>query len=169
LGFENSLPINMIQRLLISIFIVVFVFLPLCEVQARDGQSSIEEELIGTWKGEGRIIVAWCQQKHFSFELQIGANGIVSGKIGDAQIRNGRMKRNNFLFRWLGNAEFIIDATLSSYIIEKENIWRESIRIFLDYEMPFLTGGFHTSGSKFGGKEKMILSGTGIKLTKIGI
>jgi len=34
---------------------------------------------------------------------------------------------------------------------------------------PFFVGGFHTSGSKFGGKEKMIFSGTNVKLVKISI
>jgi hypothetical protein len=54
-------------------------------------------------------------------------------------------------------------------IIKKEKIRRESIRVFLDFENPFFVGGFHTSGSKFGGKEKMILSGTNVKLVKISI
>ncbi len=156
----------MIQKLLISFYIVVFVLLPLCEVQPLYSQTIIKEEFIGTWKGEGKIIVAWCEQKHLSFELKIDTNGIVSGKIGDAQILNGKFRLNNFLYRCLGNKEFIIDAKLSNYLIEKEKIQRESIQIFFDYKKPFFTGGFHTSGSKFGGKEKMILSGTAVKLGK---
>ncbi len=157
----------MIQKLLISFYIIVFLLLPLCEIQPLFGQTIIKEEFVGTWKGEGNIIVAWCEQKHLSFELEIDANSIVSGKIGDAQIRNGTFRLNNFLYRWLGNKEFIIDAKLSNYLIEKEKIRRESIRIFFDYKKNIFTGGFHTSGSKFGGKEKMILSGTGVKLGKI--
>lgn len=159
----------MIQKLLISSYFVGLLLLPLCCVQALNGQTIIDEKFIGTWKGEGKIIVTWCEKKHLSFELQIGTNGIVLGKIGNAQIRNGYLRQNNFLYRWLGNKEFIIDAKLSNYLIKKEKIQRESIRIFLDYNNPFFTGGFHTSGSKFGGKEKMILSGTGVKLGKIDI
>jgi hypothetical protein len=156
----------MMQRIIVSSYSFLFIFLSLCEVQAQDSQAFIKEEFIGNWKGEGRVIVAWCEQKHLPFELQIGTNGIVSGKIGDALIRNGKLRRNNFLLRWLGNTEFIIDAQLTNYIIEIEKIQRDSIRVFLDYDKPVFTGGFHTSGSKFGGKEKMILSGTGVKLVK---
>jgi hypothetical protein len=159
----------MIQNVLISLYFVCFLLLPLCCVQALNGQTIIKEEFTGTWKGEGKIIVAWCEQKHLSFELQIDTNGVVSGKIGDAQIRNGYLRQNNFLYRWLRNKEFIIDAKLSHYLIEKEKIQRESIRIFLDFKKNFLIGGFHTSGSKFGGKEKMILSGIGVKLGKVDI
>jgi hypothetical protein len=167
-GFRDMGPITMMQRRRISFYIVVFALLLFCEVQALYGQTNIKEAFFGSWRGEGEIIVAWCEQKQLSFELQIDANGIVSGKVGNAQIRSGRLRRNNFLFRWLGNAEFIIDAKLSNHIIEKENIQRESIRIFLDYRKPFFTGGFHTSGSKFGGNEKMMLSGIGIRLAEVG-
>ena len=69
----------------------------------------------------------------------------------------------------LGNCEYIIDADLSNFLIEKEEIKRESIRIFLDFKSPFFTGGFHTSGSKFGGKEKMKFSGTNIKLSNTNV
>jgi hypothetical protein len=93
----------------------------------------------------------------------------VLGKIGDAQILNGKIRLNNIVYRWLGNRKYIIDAKLTNYLIKKEKIRRESIRVFLDFENPFFFGGFHTSGSKFGGKEKMILSGTNVKLVKISI
>ena len=137
------------------------------EAQAFNNLGTSIEDFIGVWKGEGRIIVAWCKQKQLSFELQINMNGNVSGKIGNAQIRHGKIRLNNIIYRWLGNHKFIIDAKLANYLVEKEKIKRESIRVFLDFENPFLVGGFHTSGSKFGGKEKMIFSGTGLKLVKI--
>ena len=157
----------MIQKLLIIIYIVFLVLLPLSEVQALNGWVVPKEEFIGTWKGEGKIIVAWCKQKQLSFELQVDLDGNVSGKIGDAHIRHGKIRLNNIIYRWLGNREYIIDAKSSNCIIEKEKIKRESIRLFLDFKKPFFTGGFHTSGSKFGGKEKMVLSGSKVKLVKI--
>ena len=157
----------MFQRFLIIIHIVFLVLYPLNEVQASNGEAVSIEDFIGTWKGEGKIIVTWCEQKQLAFELQIDSDGNVSGKIGDAHIRHGKIRLNNIIYRWLGNREYIIDAELSNYLIEKEKIKRESIRIFLDFQKPFLTGGFHTSGSKFGGKEKMIFSGNSVKLVKI--
>ena len=154
----------MSQKLKVIFYIVFLASLPLCEVLAFNELATPNEEFAGTWKGEGRVIVAWCEQKQLSFELQIDMGGNVSGKIGDAQIRHGKIRLNNIVYRWLGNRKYIIDAKLLNYLIEKEKIKRESIRIFLDFEKPFFVGGFHTSGSKFGGKGKMILSGTGVKL-----
>ena len=101
----------MFQKILIMFFFIL-AFHTFSEVQAQNKSAIFNEDFIGTWKGEGKIIVAWCEQKHLSFELQIGTNGIVSGKIGDAQIRSGKLRINNFLHRWLGNKEFRIDIKL---------------------------------------------------------
>ena len=157
----------MFQRFLIIIHIVFLVLHPLNEVQASNGEAVSIEDFIGTWKGEGKIIVTWCEQKQLAIELQIDSDGNVSGKIGDAHIRHGKIRLNNIIYRWLGNKKYIIETKLSNYLIKKEKIKRDSIRIFLDFKKPFLTGGFHTSGSKFGGKEKMIVSGNSVKLVKI--
>lgn len=157
----------MFQKFQITFYIVFLVLLLLPDVQAQNSLVSSKEDFIGSWKGEGNIIVAWCEQKQLSFELQIDMNGNVSGKIGNAQILHGKIRLNNIVYRWLGNREYIIDAELTNYLIEKEKIRRTSIRVFLDFESPFFVGGFHTSGSKFGGKEKMILSGTALKLFRI--
>jgi len=157
----------MFQKILKIFYIVILILCTFNEFKASDKWTIPKENFIGTWKGEGRIIVAWCEQKKISFEVQIDTDGNVSGKIGDAHIRHGNLRLNNIIYRWLGNREYIIDAELSNYLIEKEKIRRESIRIFLDYKESSFTGGFHTSGSKFGGKEKMVLSGSRVKLVKI--
>ena len=157
----------MLKKLSITFYIVFIVFHPLSEVQALNKLAISNEDFIGIWKGEGKIIVAWCEQKKLSFELQIDMDGNVSGKIGNALIRHGKIRLNNIVYRWLGNHKYIIDAMLSSFLVEKEKIKRETIRIFLDFERPFLLGGFHTSGNKIGGKEKMVFSGTNLKLQRI--
>jgi hypothetical protein len=151
----------MIHKFPITFLIVFFVLRSFGEAQALD-----RSYFIGTWQGEGRIIVAWSEQKQLSFHLQVDSEGNVSGKIGDAQIKQGTIRHNNIIYRLMGNREYIVDAELSGYIIEKEKVRRDSIRIFLDLEQHFLIGGFHTSGSKYGGKEKMILSGTGVKIER---
>jgi hypothetical protein len=159
--------ITLFQKLIITLNVIFLLLLPLGDVQAQNSLATSKEDFTGTWKGEGKIIVAWCEQKQLSFELQIDMDGNVSGEIGNAQILHGKIKLNNIFYRWLGNRKYIIDAKLSNYLIEKEKIRRESIRVFLDFENPFFVGGFHTSGRKFGGKEKMILSGSSLKLDKI--
>jgi hypothetical protein len=156
----------MYRGILLIFYIILFVSQPLGVTQASDRWNIPKGYLAGAWKGEGRIIVSWCEQKQLSFGLQIDKDGNVSGTIGDAHIRHGKIELNNFIYRWMGNREYIIDVELSDYLIEKEKITRKSIRIFLDHKKPVLTGGFHTSGSKFGGKETMVLSGIILKLVK---
>ncbi|MFC1693017.1 hypothetical protein ACFL1R_05895 [Candidatus Latescibacterota bacterium] len=131
-----------------------------------DRETIINNKFNGLWTGEGKIIVTWSEKKYISFELLIDENGNVNGTIGDAIIHNGKLKHNNIIYRLLGNKDYIIDVKLSNFLIEKEKIKRESIRIFLDFKNPFFIGGFHSSGSIFGGKEKMKFSGTKIKLSK---
>ncbi len=107
----------MFQRFLIIIHIVFLVLYPLNEVQASNGEAVSIEDFIGTWKGEGKIIVTWCEQKQLAFELQIDSDGNVSGKIGNAHIRHGKIRLNNIFYRWLGNKKYIIDTKLSNYLI----------------------------------------------------
>ncbi|MFC1585976.1 hypothetical protein ACFL5V_10550 [Fibrobacterota bacterium] len=156
----------MYRKVIAVLFFIFSLISCVNQVNASDGEFIIRNKLDGQWTGEGRVIVAWCQQKHISFELQLDEHGKVTGTIGDAVIKNGKIKLNHLLYRLLGNREYVIDADLSNFLVEKEEIKRESIRLFLDFEKPFFTGGFHSSGSKFGGKEKMVFSGTGLRLSK---
>lgn len=158
---------TMLQKFKIITYVFLFGFCPPGAGQASDGRADFDGALIGTWKGDGKIIVNWCNRKTLSFELLIDSHGNVSGKIGDADIHRGKMEPNRMIYRWLGNREYVIQAELSGHLVKKEAIQRNSIRVFLDFENPDLVGGFHSSGSKFGGKKKMILSGLSVKLTKI--
>ncbi len=154
------------RKILISSRILFFLIVCLSEVFGLNAQTILKNRFAGYWKGEGRIIVAWSEKKTITFDLQIHENGNVTGVIGEAVITQGKIKLNNKFLRWLGNREYIIDADLKQFLNKNEKIKRGSIRLFLDFKKPFLTGGFHSSGSKFGGKEIMVFSGTHIKLTK---
>lgn len=120
----------------------------------------------GMWKGQGDIIVGWCNQRHLPFELRIDETNIVTGFIGDASVK-GELKMNRAIYRMIGNKKYIIDAELTGCIVKAENIQRKSIRLFLDIDDTgtTLNGGMHTSGCKIGGKEFMVLSGMNIVLT----
>ncbi len=155
------------RKILTTSRILFFLIVCLSEVHGLNAQTILKNRFAGYWKGEGRVIVAWSEKKTITFDLQIHENGNVTGAIGDAIITHGRIKLNNKILIWLGNKEYIIDADLKYFLNKGEKIKRESIRLFLDSKRPFLTGGFHSSGSMFGGKEKMVLSGTDIKLTKV--
>jgi hypothetical protein len=50
--------------------------------------------MIGTWSGDAQIIVNWTDQPSIHVRLEILADGSVSGKVGDAQLKNGRIARS---------------------------------------------------------------------------
>ena len=124
-------------------------------------------EMIGEWQGDGKVIVTWCKQGRLAIHLYIRADGKVSGMVGDALITDGFVRKNNWFLDWMGNPEYVIEARLDGPIVEAENIRRESIELLLDIDGHELQGGFHTSGSKTGGKESMIMTVTSIRLSRV--
>jgi len=49
----------MLQKLPIIFCIVFLILCPFTEIQALDNWTGPKEDFIGTWKGGGKIIVAW--------------------------------------------------------------------------------------------------------------
>ena len=131
-------------------------------------KETVSEAMVGHWKGQARIIVAWCQQTNLPMELQIASNGQVTGTIGDATLKDGRLKRNRgSLGRKLNlKTDYIITGKLDGPIVAAENITRRSVNIPLNFSKGAYTGGVHTSGTHFGGKKSMIFSGAGLTLRR---
>jgi len=144
------------KRSLNRICLSVFMFIIINNVY---GQTT--NVMVGHFKGNAKIIVEWCNLDSLIFDLNIDNLRNVTGSIGNAKIIQGKIKTNIF-----GSTKFIIEAKLKGYIIEKEDIKRRIIKIPFDYVDGKIVGGFGTNGSKFGGKEKMVLSGTDLILTK---
>jgi hypothetical protein len=95
-------------------------------------------------------------------------DGTVSGKVGDAILKNGKIIRGRGrilrMLNW-GN-EYIVKAELQGPIVAAESISRKSISMPLNFRGDSFVGGIHTSGSKSGGKAKMMLSASSLKLHK---
>jgi hypothetical protein len=124
---------------------------------------------VGHWKGNARIIVAWAKQTNLCVTLHIRDDASVTGKVGDALLTNGRLKRNR---GWIGQnlkvkTDYIIVGDLEGGIIASEGITRSRVKIPLNLNGGVLAGGIHTSGCKFGGKEQMILSAAGLTLRRV--
>lgn len=153
-----------------NILTLIFVLILNCSLISGEIKKPDDKypcvEMTGNWQGKGKIIVSWCEQDSLSFYLTITSDGKVSGKIGDAVIKNGQLKKNSLILRWLGNSEYIIEADLEGSIVEAENITRESIKLIVDFEDNCIVGDFRTSGSKFGGKDKMQMAG-GLKVRPV--
>jgi hypothetical protein len=100
--------------------------------------------------------------------VDIQSDGRVTGKVGDAILVKGRLEENR---GWLGRklnlaTDHIIKGELSGPIVAAESVTRGRVSIPLDLVGGTLVGGVHTSGAKFGGKEKMILSASSLTLKR---
>jgi hypothetical protein len=156
------------RRKLPSIFGAMIVSLLITSNSCAADQV-VTPNMVGHWEGNGRIIVTWCRQTSLPVTLNVAANGTVTGKIGDANLANGHLKRNR---GWVGRklnfkTDYIITGNLTGPIVAAENIVRSGVKMPLNFSSGNFNGGIHTSGFKFGGKERMILSATFLKLTRI--
>ena len=143
-----------------NIFFLLLLFASIIFAQ------NFEKTLVGKWHGKGKIIVTWCERDSLNFDINIAKDGKVTGKIGDAEIKNAVLEKRSPVMEALGNGEYIIRGELEGAIVKDEKISREGFTLMFDYENGKLAGGFHTTGSKFGGKEKMVLTVSGVKLEK---
>jgi hypothetical protein len=132
------------------------------------GKNTVPPAMVGPWRGQARIIVAWCQQTNLAVEIQIAPNGEVTGKVGDAALQDGQFKRNRgSLGRKLKmKTDYIVTGKLKGSIVAAENITRRSVNIPLNFSNGAFTGGIHTSGTLFGADKSMIFSAAALTLNR---
>ena len=123
---------------------------------------------VGRWKGNARIVLAWTTQTNLCVTLNIREDATVTGKIGEALLVSGRLKKNpGWLDRKLKvKTDYIIVGDLQGAIIAAEGITRSRVKIPLNFSSESLTGGLQTCGSQFGGKDQMILSAIELTLNR---
>ncbi len=118
----------------------------------------------GHWKGKGKSIVTWCKQKVIPFDIVIEKDGKISGKIGDAKIKGGKIYSN---FLGVLNRHYVIEVELEGYLVKKEKIKRKKMKIMVDVKGDYLVGAFRTSGLKMGDKYSMSMTGADLVLKKV--
>jgi hypothetical protein len=131
-------------------------------------EEAFAPEIVGQWKGHARIIVIWSRQTNLCVTLNIRDDATVTGKVGDALLTNGRLKKNR---GWMGKnlkvkTDYIVVGDLKGAIVAAEGTTRPRVKIPLNLNGQTLRGGLHTSGSKFGGKDQMIFSAAGLTLNR---
>ena len=131
-------------------------------------ESIVTSAMVGHWEGNARIIVTWCHQTSLPVKLDIRADGSVTGTVGDAKLTEGFFERNR---GWLGRTlnlatDYIVRGNLDGAIVATEGITRSEVMIPLDFSGRKFAGGINTSGTLFGGKEKMPFSATSLTLTR---
>jgi hypothetical protein len=132
----------------------------------QGADDTVTDALVGHWQGSARIVVDWCQQQRLPVAIDINSDGNVTGKIGDATLKNGRLSRNR---GWIGRkmnlaTDYIIKGDLTGSLVPTEGVTRSSVSIPFDLTNMTLVGGVHTSGTKFGGKKDGILSAASLNL-----
>lgn len=124
--------------------------------------------IIGTWTGDGQIVVNWTDQPSIHVWLVILGDGSVSGDVGDAQLANGRISRNRgAIGRFLHvKTDYIVSGELHGPVIASEHIHREAVKMPLNWDGNVFNGSLHTSGSAFGGADRMVLTAFHLRLTR---
>ncbi|MFQ6609979.1 MAG: hypothetical protein ACE5D7_04170 [Fidelibacterota bacterium] len=127
------------------------------------------EDVIGRWDGQGQVIVSWCEKDSLNFSISIHSDGSVTGTIGDAQLKNGKIRRNSLILSMLKNPEYLVEGNLSGPLVSDEGTYRNSAHyLLLDViSRNRLTGGFHSSGAHIGGKNPMVFTVFGIARTRV--
>lgn len=124
--------------------------------------------MVGTWSGDSRICVNWTVQRILPVRLTIAADGSVTGTIGDAALRSGRLQVNrNSLERALHwKTDWIVVGHLDGDVIKAEGIHRAGVKVPLDWVDDHFQGGVNTSGGMFGGKQSMWLAAQDLRLER---
>jgi hypothetical protein len=124
--------------------------------------------MIGTWSGDGQIVVNWTDQPSIHVRLVIVADGSVSGEVGDARLSNARITRNRgSIGRFLHiKTDYIVSGELRGPIIASEHIQRDGVKMPLNWNRSVFSGALHTSGSAFGRADRMAFTAFHLRLTR---
>ncbi|HEY3112424.1 MAG TPA: hypothetical protein VGJ62_01920 [Gemmatimonadaceae bacterium] len=144
--------------------VAAIVLLP---VPAMRGQAP-NAGMIGAWSGDGQIVVNWTDQPSIHVRLVILADGSVSGQIGDARLVNARISTNRgAIGRFLHiKTDYIVSGQLVGPVIAAEHIQRNAVKLPLNWNGSAFTGALHTSGSAFGGADRMVFTAFHLYLSR---
>jgi hypothetical protein len=110
----------------------------------------VDVTLIGRWRGEAQIVVAWAAQRTLPVELLVAPDGGVAGRVGAATLVRGRVRANRgALGRALGiKTDFLVRAELDGEILA--GIRRRSVSIPFNLVQGTLRGSVTTDGLEIG-------------------
>ena len=118
--------------------------------------------MVGHWEGKAEVAVNWCNAKELGVSVTIAPDGTVTGKVGDAALKDGHLYPNpgkppkGFMLQ----TSYVIEADLEGSLVAAEGIARAEICIPIELNRDGqLTGAFLTSGSEYGGKSERVFSG----------
>ncbi len=127
--------------------------------------------MAGSWAGEAHIVVSWSTEKTLRVRLTIAPDGRLTGTVGDATLRDGRLEPNRSA---IGRAlhvktDWIVRGALDGDVVKAEGIRRDTVVIPLNWIDGHFEGGVNTSGSHFGGKDSMWLAAQDLRLDRVKV
>jgi hypothetical protein len=130
---------------------------------------TVDTSMVGRWSGVARIFVNWTNQRELPVTLDIHSDGTVEGTVGDATLAGGRFHANR---GWLGRAlrfktDWIVEGKLEGTLVAADSVVRDAVKIPLDFDGETFDGGVNSSGSMFGGKERMWLAAGHLVLRRV--
>jgi len=122
----------------------------------------------GTWSGAAEPIVSWTNVRTLPVRLVIDSAGRVHGRVGDAELFDAELRSNRGpVTRALGwKTELIVHGRLRGAVIAAEHVVRDGVNIPLNPRDGMLVGSVHTTGDKFGGRDRMILTAARLTLRR---
>jgi|MudIll2142460700_1097286.scaffolds.fasta_scaffold73241_2 hypothetical protein len=125
--------------------------------------------MVGHWEGKAEVAVNWCNAKELAVSVTIAPDGRVTGKVGDATLKEGHIYPNpgKQATGVMLNTKYVIEAGLDGPLVAAEKITRGEICIPVEVTKDGqLAGAFLTSGTEIGSKEDKVFSGGLRPLTK---
>lgn len=125
--------------------------------------------LVGEWNGVAHITSDWCLQRELDVRIRIRDDGTVQGQVGDATLRDGRLRSNrSAVARAMGlGTDWVIEARLDGPVIRREAIVRDHVRLPLNWTGNTLNGELATSGSYEPMRDDMVLLASGLVLRRV--
>ena len=127
----------------------------LCEISSVSRAQTVIPPMIGMWQGDATVTSSWTRARTIPMRITITADDRVTGTVGDATLVNAMLRKNRGdpaqSLPW--KATYIVEANLHGAVINKDNVFRASLQIALDWRDDHFVGGFKTSGWKVGNNE----------------
>ena len=129
----------------------------------------VPDSVVGRWTGTADIVVSWTRQRKLPVQLDVAADGSVTGMVGDATLADAKLAvgRTPVERSLSWGRDWRVRGQLRGDIIAAEQIRRDAVNILFDQQdQDTLAGGLHSSGSKFGDRDSMVLSAGKIVLQR---
>ena len=120
--------------------VLLFVFGP----ASPSRNDAPDPALVGRWSGRGEIHADGTTQRELVVNVEIHADGHVSGSLGDAHIATGQLWNQDVALRWLGNGSHVVRMTLTGPLVAVDSIYRSEASFgFKGAGTDTIEGGLH--------------------------